>query len=575
MLVHKAKDGGEDVLVELNEDGQWEVCRKGHGDQVGLWRDAPKQVEVKRSGLMGFLGFKQTEEQAPDLKIDPSEVRTLQHLGGSLEGKARYRDVELPAAVETKAWKAKHYNVSMSFDENGQVESRTEIQAQALKEGSGIKLDLANFPSSLDVTDKDGTSLAFNKSADGLAVVTDLSKGNDFSLNVAYSGKPEAHSHPAVPADLGWLVDDGSVVTFNGVDKASSWLPGDDSPSNKATYSFQLDVPKGHFAVANGRLAEVTTLGNGGKRFRYDSRFPMASYLASVNVFDEKKFKQTTVSDGFDVVHPRGMEQKVRKDFENHPKMMNFLENRLGPYPFDTYGAIVKDLPADSQTTRYSDGNSEYIADSKVELAFEAQTRPIFPADSIQGKQDFEGTIIHELAHQWFGNAVTKASEQDLWVNEAFPTYSGYLWNEEKWGTEAFDGYMTEVHKNLQNHNFTDTMGKPDRDKLFSQENYERMHLSMHSLRKKIGDEQFFKTLKNVVDTHKHTSITSVQMADTMNKFNGGKLGDFFDQWLHSKQVPPLEDGQPQKATDQLHQEPSDGNSLLTEQTVSQGWNTL
>lgn len=533
-------EAGEEVLVSKKPDGSWDVYQSGSSEMLGIWRDAPKQQQVKRSGFLGFLGFKNTVELAPDKKIDPTEVRELAFVDSDIQGKEIYRNVSLPAAPSSKPWKAEHYQVNMKIDpQTGSVQSKATIKGRALRPTDSIPLDLGSFPSSVNVTDSLGQQQSFQRTEDGLAVVSRLHSNQEFSLEVQYSGAPKPVSHPGVPADLGWLSNDSSVVTFNGAARSSSWLPGDDNPSNKATYDFQIEVPKGHFAVANGKLVEEKELPNGDKQYHYRSSFPMASYLASVNTFDEKEYKRTTLGKDFEVIHPLDWEEKVRGEFKNHDTMMHSMQDWVGPYPFDSYGAIVTHLPVDSYKTRFTDGTNTYEADSNFEIAFEAQTRPIFQADAITGTGEFEPTIIHELAHQWFGNAVTNASEKDVWVNEAFPSYSGWLWVEKQQGKEAFEREMHGIYDSIKDHKFTDTMANPDRDKLFSQENYARMTLSMHALRRELGDEQFFKTLRGAVDAHKYQSVSVEQLSHTMNELNGGKLSGFFMKWLHSSQLPP------------------------------------
>lgn len=536
----RKSEQGEEVLVSKKEDGSWDIYQNGNSEALGLWRDGPQPEKVPRDGLLGFLGFRKTIQQPANQKIDPNEVRELYFLDNDIQGKEVYRDVKLPEAPKPKPWKAKHYEVSMRIDPKNRImESRAKIIGKALEQTSQLPFDLAAFPGSLAVVDDTGANHAFQRTADGLAVVTELKPEQEFALEVQFQGNPAPVSHPGVPADLGWLSSDSSVVTFNGAARSSSWLPGDDNPSNKATYNFAIEVPEHHFAVANGKLVDERRLDNGAKIFHYQSRYPMASYLASVNTFDEREFSRTQVAPDFEVVHPRGLETEVRSEFKNHSKMMKFLEDRLGPYPFDTYGAIVTNLPVDSYKTRFTDGQNTYETDSKFEIAFEAQTRPIFQADSITGRGDFEPTIIHEMAHQWFGNAVTNASESDVWVNEAFPSYSGYLWTEEQKGSEAFEKEMRALHDSVKDHKFTDTMAQPDRDKLFSQENYARMTLSMHALRRQLGEESFYKLLAGTVDAHKYESVSVETMAHTMNQLSGGRLGGFFQRWLHEKELPP------------------------------------
>lgn len=530
---------GDEVLVSKQKDGSWGIYHTGSSEALGLWRDAPKPKKIKRGGLLGLFGFTRTVTEAPSQRIDPRDVRELYFVDNDIQGKEVYRNVSLPDPPQPKPWKAEHYQVAMRIDpKNRTVVSRARIRGKALQQTDRIPLDLASFPGSLAIIDDSGENKPFQRTPDGIVVINQLSPDQEFALEVRFQGQPQPVSHPGVPADLGWLSNEKSTVTFNGAARSSSWLPGDDSPSNKATYDFLIEVPEFHFAVANGQLVEVQPLENGGRAFHYRTRFPMASYLASVNTFDEREFCHTEVAPGFEVVYPRGMEQRVRDEFQNHARMMRFLESRLGPYPFDTYGAIVTNLPVDSYRTRFTDGKNTYEADSMFEVAFEAQTRPIFQAESITGNGDFEPTIIHEMAHQWFGNAVTNASEIDVWVNEAFPSYSGWLWLEETRGPEALETEMRTLHDAVKDHIFSDTMAKPDRDKLFSQENYARMTLSMHALRRLLGDAQFYRTLSGSIEAHKYKSVDVESLARTMNELNEGRLSLFLKQWLHGREVP-------------------------------------
>ncbi len=133
-----------------------------------------------------------------------------------------------------------------------------------------------------------------------------------------------------------------------------------------------------------------------------------------------------------------------------------------------------------------------------------------------------------------------KASEKDIWVAEAFPSYAGMLWYEKQNGSEALEEEAQRRHQSIKDHAFTDTIANPDRDKVFSEANFSRMALSMHALRKTLGDEQFFSTLKGTLAEHRDQAVSTDQMAATMDRLNGGKLKGFFQEWLHSPKLPDL-----------------------------------
>lgn len=542
----RKSDQGEEVLVSKKPDGSWGIYQNGSSEILGIWKASPKAEKASRTSFLELLGLRKpaVKTQKAPKKIDPEQVRELYFVDNDIQGREVYRQVALPAPPKSKPWKAKHYEVSLQIDPARQeIVSRSKITGYGTAKSNSIPLDLKGFATAMMVTDKNGRMRGFQRTQNGIVVHRQLQPNDEFTVELSYQGRPQAVSHPGVPADLGWLADDASVVTFNGAAASSSWLPGDDDPSNKATYEFQILVPKHHFAVANGKLVDESTLPSGQRMFRYRTRFPMASYLASVNTFDERLFARTLIAPDFEVVHPRNMEERVRSEFKNHTRMMNFLEARLGPYPFDVYGAIVTDLPVDSYKTRFTDGENTYEADSKFEVAFEAQTRPIFQADSITGTGEFEPTIIHELAHQWLGNAVTMANQKDVWVNEGFPSYSGWLWLEELSSPEMFESEMKAIYDSVREHQYTDTIANPDRDKLFSQENYARMTLSMHALRRTLGDHDFYRTLRGSIEEHKYKSVDVAQFAQTMNALNGGHLADFFQRWLGETELPDYPTG--------------------------------
>ena len=530
-------DGQEEILFHRGPDAQWEQYDGGMLGEMGLWRDAPQQRRVRRDGILGWLGFKKTVVEPPNGKVEPEEVRALWYQG-SEETKGPYRDVPLPSPVEPKAWKALHFKHRFKFHENMELERvDSSIKLQAKKDTDEIVLDFDVYPNKLFVFDHEDQPLSFQRNERGLLIQRALTEGEEFGLNVSFEGQPSAQSHPSLPTDAGWLTGPDRVVTMNGLDFASSWMPTDNDPSNKAPYEFQLEVPDNLMAAANGELVEKQPT-EGGTAYIFRSE-EMAAYLASVNVFDKEKYTTTKVGDNFEVIHPKGAEERVRKSFARQGEMMELLSEKLGPYPFSTYSAIVTDLPADKERLRFTDGERVFEKQKKYPLAFEAQTRSIFEESGIYG-EEAEDTIFHELSHQWFGNSVTKKTPKDIWVAEGVGRYSGRLWAEHKGEGERVEQSLKALHAQLKQHKFTDTMACPDDDKLISQENYGRMELSMHALRKEVGDEQFFASLKHVAQEYKGKSLSSEEMAEVINQYNGGHLSDFFQAWLHSKEIPDI-----------------------------------
>ncbi|MBI3924295.1 MAG: M1 family metallopeptidase [Armatimonadetes bacterium] len=536
------RQGREEVLVGRSDGQTWEVFQGGEAREMGLWRDLSHTRRVPRGGFLGWLGFTKAVVEAPDGRIDPNEVRPLWNPGVVPE---KYSETPLPPEAAPKLYRLQRCSADFELQpETNRVRASVKLQGEAVGSPDRLSLDFHSFPSRINALKFNDRPVEYERSEEALQIrlPRTLRQGEEFQLQIDYEGSPHSVRHPAVPAELGWLAADGAIVTMNGVEMASSWIPSDNRPDNKAVYDFAVRVPRGYRALANGALERITE--DGDRRvFHYSSRFPMASYLVSVNCFDEKRYAQSRIEipGGPDVelTYPREMEDKVKAGFSQVPRMMKFLEDRIGAYPFETCGAVVADLPVDRQRVELTDGESRYMLDSPYGIAFEAQTRPVFTREVLQGTLSAEITILHELAHQWFGNAVTKKTEKDLWVNEAFPSYSGYLWIEQRQGPEAMEQALRELHESLKEHRFTDTAAAPERDKLFSEQNYARMALSMHALRKELGDQEFYGTLRDFFERYRYGSASVEDFIETANRRHGDRLQPFFDRWLRSTELPP------------------------------------
>ena len=197
-------------------------------------------------------------------------------------------------------------------------------------------------------------------------------------------------------------------------DAAHSWFPTNDHPRDKATYTFRITVPEAVIAAANGTLVETVPTAEGAT-WVWEMNDPMAPYLATIVVgdFEIVEDKGSTEVAGVPVrnVLPAHLAAAPPVAVQRQGEMIVFLADLFGPYPFATYGiAVVDNFPA----------------------ALENQTLSVFGA----GLESNEGVIIHELAHQWFGDGVSTNTWEDIWLNEGFASYAEWLWLEEQEGPE-------------------------------------------------------------------------------------------------------------------------------------------
>jgi aminopeptidase N len=207
------------------------------------------------------------------------------------------------------------------------------------------------------------------------------------------------------------------------------------------------------------------------------------------------------------------------RDFGRQDHMMAAFEELFGPYPFRAYGVVV--------------------ADEDLEVPLEAQGLSIFGANHVDGRRGQERLVAHELAHQWFGNSLTIASWQDIWLNEGFASHSEWLWSEVSGGDPArahaarWWARLAALPQDLR-------VADPGVRRMFDDRVYRRGALTLHALRTVLGDEGFFALLREWTATHRHGTVTTAQFTALAERHSPQPLTGFFAAWLHSEALPPL-----------------------------------
>ncbi|MDX2922853.1 M1 family metallopeptidase, partial [Streptomyces sp. NE06-03C] len=299
-----------------------------------------------------------------------------------------------------------HYGLKLDVDRAGRLHGTATITARATQHLSAFHLDLAG----LDVESAavEGEPAAVNRAGKELTIRPDaavddrMREGRTFTTVVRYSGSPQTITD-ADGAEEGWLRTADGSVALGEPTGSLAWFPGNHHPSDKAAYDIEVTVPDPLKAVSNGQLVGRRTE-NDRTAYHWRTTEPMASHLATVAV-GRFTTEQSRTPDGirlFTAVDPRSAaaSEDVLAEI---PAVLAWSQARFGPYPFTSAGAIVERT-----------GDSAY--------ALETQNRPVFP-----GPPD-TGLLVHELAHQWFGNSVTPKTWRDMWLNEGFATYAEWLW---------------------------------------------------------------------------------------------------------------------------------------------------
>jgi aminopeptidase N len=332
--------------------------------------------------------------------------------------------------------------------------------------------------------------------------------GANVTVDIHYEGEPPQFQSRYMPAltHLGFQYKpDGSLYTFSEPDGARAWFPANDHPRDKAAFRFEITVPAGLTAVANGHLLANEVVGEG-SRFTWEHLFPMAPYLAVVAVDDYVLVEQDAV-EGIvlrSYVEPEHLDE-FREDMDVNPQAMRWMNELFGPYPFDVYGYVTVDLP---------------------ELSMETQTMTLL-SDSLIGRR----TMVHELSHAWFGNWVSLDSWGDMWRNEGFATYINLMWvyRDNPAGLEA---EMANIAATLQADGDPHPLQDPPPAELLGYDTYMKGALLVHTLRREIGDDAFFAGLMNYVSEFGGGTASHADFQQALEAEAGRSLDAFFETWL-------------------------------------------
>jgi aminopeptidase N len=411
-----------------------------------------------------------------------------------------------------------HYDLALTVDPaTGGLSGTATIEAVATQSLSAFNLDLLGLEVASASVDGEPATTARAGGELTITPAAPIAVDAPFVTTVTYSGGPEpTDSGVEVVPDVGWFVTDTGTYVLSEPSGAATWYPVNDHPSDKATYTFRITVPTGVEAVANGVLAEHVDDGTTAT-WTWTMDEPMASYLATV-VTGQLTIEESDGPAGVRIrnVFPEGTPAGVRAAFDQQPEMLDFFDDRFGPYPFDVYGAVVVDEP--------------------LGVALETQTLSLFGG----GDPPDESIVAHELAHQWFGDAVSPATWQEVWLNEGFATYAQWLWAEHQ-GDRPIDEQAIGAHEELTILGDGDIPpGDPGVRGLFGPTVYVRGALTLHALRRTVGDEAFFTILREWVVRHSGGSVTTDDLVTLASEVSGTDLAPFFADWVDAAALPPL-----------------------------------
>jgi aminopeptidase N len=309
------------------------------------------------------------------------------------------------------------------------------------------------------------------------------------------------------------------------------WVPMHDYPNDKMTWECKLTVAKPLTAISNGELVSVSDK-NGQRIFHWRENIPNTSYLLSVAVGDYKKIEDEW--DGIPVnywVYQHHNREDALRSFGKTPAMMEFFSEITGVrYPFEKYDqTIVED---------FMWGGMENVTNTHQtdRTMHEEKVRPIRSSDGLVG---------HELAHQWFGDYLTTRNWANAWLNEGFATYLELLWTEDESGIELAEyerlGNLRATvwadqsyrRPTVQPHYFNSI-------ELFDSNIYAKGSVILNMIRRYLGDDAFFRGLKNYTKTNAANNVETSDLKKTFEVTTGKNLDWFFDQWIYRPGIPEI-----------------------------------
>jgi aminopeptidase N len=384
-----------------------------------------------------------------------------------------------------------------------------------------------------------GTNKALQYSYDSLLLTITLDKKytakENYTIYIKYTAKPNDYKAKGSAAitdakglyfinPLGKEKNKPTQIWTQGETEGTSvWLPIIDKPNQKCTQEFHLTVPSKFVSLSNGLLVKQVDNKNGTRLDVWKMEQPHSPYLFFIGIGDFAIVKDTYKGKEVNYYIEKDYEKVAKKIYGQTPNMMAFFEQKLGvAYPWAKYAQISgRDYVSGAMENTTATLHSDAVQQNAREL--------------VDGN-NWEGTIAHELFHQWFGDLVTAESWSNLTVNESFADYSQTLWFEHSKGKDAgqyenyigFRSYLgspADAEKNLVRFFYK------DREDMFDLVSYQKGGRILNMLRHYVGDEAFFASLNKYLTDNKFSNGSAIKLKLAFEAVTGKDLNWFFNQW--------------------------------------------
>jgi len=410
--------------------------------------------------------------------------------------------------------------VTVKFLRDGVVDLSLDLTS--LAGGNGMTVQSVRRGGPIDVPGSRSENIVFTHTNNRLRLVLPPQSraGHELTFTVRYRGIPGGGLR------IGENIHrERTFFSENWPDNARQWLPMLDHPSDKATGEFIITAPNHYQAVANGLLIEELDLPNNERRTHWKQSVPISSWLYAIGVA-RFSFHSGGMTNGVQLqtwVFPQDREPGIRLFEDLSRRAMDFFVSRIGPYSYEKLANVE---------AAGLNGGTEHAS-------------AIFYGE--KGVTAGNGPVVHEIAHQWWGNSVTERDWDDVWLSEGFATYFTHLFTEHDAGRDAFVARLKQsrssvlkleqqlpdtpvIHRNLS-----------DMRRVLNRLVYEKGGWVLHMLREEVGTEQFWTAIREYYRRHRNASASTDELRAIFEQVSGKPLDWFFNQWLHRPGVPKIE----------------------------------
>ncbi|WP_253851520.1 M1 family metallopeptidase [Mycobacterium sp. 1423905.2] len=391
------------------------------------------------------------------------------------------------------------------------------ITAATVTELQSFTLDLSQALSVRKVTVNGKPAAQFSARSGKLRIklAAKLATGAAMSIVIRYGGTPKPIRSLWGAVGFEELTD-GALVAGqpNG---AASWFPCDDHPRAKAAFRLQISTEKSYRVIGNGKLVSRRA-GSGQTVWTYEQPEPTSTYLMTVQIGRYETTRLARAPVPIAAALPERLRSNFDHDFARQPQMMELFVDLFGPYPLSTGYTVV-------------------VTDDALEIPVEAQGISIFGANHCDGTGNSERLIAHELAHQWFGNSVTARRWRDIWLHEGFACYAEWLWSEHSDGPSA-DELADRYHQQLRDQPQDLLLTDPGPKDMFDDRVYQRGALTLHALRRLVGDANFFALLQDWTTRYRHGTAVTEDFTALAANYADESLRPLWQTWLYSTELP-------------------------------------